>query len=82
MAIDLAGIGIRSLLKPLGLTIIRLFRADHMNPDQEERDHVLNIVNWYREAHHGFVEARRLDSKRGTIVRRMSVERVDDRKGR
>jgi hypothetical protein len=41
---------------------------------------MLNIVNWYREAHHGFVEARRLDGKRGTIVRGMSIERVDDRK--
>src|SRR5215467_12452717 len=51
-----------------------------MNPDQEECDHVLNIVNRYREAHHGFVEARCLDGKRGAIVRRMSIERVDDRK--
>jgi hypothetical protein len=57
-----------------------------MNPDQEECDHVLNIINWYREAHYSFVEARRLTldaiERLGltvgrnvtTLVKSMSVE--------
>jgi hypothetical protein len=49
-----------------------------MDPDQEECDQMLNIVDWYCEAHHSFVEARRLYSKRGAIVRRMGIQRVDD----